>query len=286
MNYNTTEYDEKICGMESSIETLKSEIQKNQEDFTFYRDYDAKNLDKRLQAISEDYKSKHSNIETTLNSFTQFQIEAEMKLEKIEDEMESEKIEAEMKFKKIEDEMKFEKIEAEMKFEKIEKLKDKIKELSIKISQTSDNPKEDDAKKDSINTRYLYEEGEKDSINHKQSFLDLFKDWLNDNDPKTSLSLAEEENNSAKLAIYDAEIQKESNKLLDVSEVLDVGTCIAIPNDGLFCFGNSAISDASLLIDGEFRVQTLSPEVPSKWSSAVYNDQNIYCFGGSNNIQY
>jgi len=96
--------------------------------------------------------------------------------------------------------------------------------------------------------------------------------------------LATKENNRTKLNIYDTETQNANSKLLNISEVLDAGTCIAqIPNGRLFCFGNSAISDISLLIDEELRVQTLSLRIPAKWSSAVYYDQNIYCFGGSNN---
>jgi len=120
-NYNITEYDEKICDMESSIESLKTEVEKTKEDFTFFRDCDAKNLNKLLQNISEDINSKHSSIKANLESLTKFQIETEQK-------------------------------------DKIKKeIVEKIKELRIKTSQVRSNSNEDYTEKDFRNTSQLYQ---------------------------------------------------------------------------------------------------------------------------------
>ncbi|CAG9331325.1 unnamed protein product [Blepharisma stoltei] len=68
---------------------------------------------------------------------------------------------------------------------------------------------------------------------------------------------------------------------LDIPEELNRGTCIAqLPNGDLFCYGKDPSSGISLIIDKNCKIQMLPPGTPCAFSSAVYFEKRIYCFGG------
>ncbi|CAG9336094.1 unnamed protein product [Blepharisma stoltei] len=100
----------------------------------------------------------------------------------------------------------------------------------------------------------------------------------------TSLYLIGEVNKKTSLIVYNTEEEKENVKLLDTSLQLSDYTCIAqLPDNELFCFGNFPASGITSIIDRKLRVRILPSGTACSWSSAIYFNRNVYCFGGSDN---
>mmetsp|Transcript_6985 Transcript_6985/g.6835 ORF Transcript_6985/g.6835 Transcript_6985/m.6835 type:complete len:100 (+) Transcript_6985:849-1148(+) len=64
-------------------------------------------------------------------------------------------------------------------------------------------------------------------------------------------------------------------------------TCIALlPNGELFCFGDRNFTGITLIIDKNNKVRVLPSGVHCMYSSAIYFNRNVYCFGGTNDNYY
>ncbi|CAG9336085.1 unnamed protein product [Blepharisma stoltei] len=91
-------------------------------------------------------------------------------------------------------------------------------------------------------------------------------------------------NKNTNLIVFDTENEMEDIKTLNISDQLDSGTCIAqLPDGKFFCFGKRCpASGISLTIDKKLKICMMPSGTPCCYSSAVYFNRNIYCFGGWN----
>ncbi|CAG9334159.1 unnamed protein product [Blepharisma stoltei] len=99
-----------------------------------------------------------------------------------------------------------------------------------------------------------------------------------------SLYLIDWQYNKTTLIIYDTESEREGLKVLETPEWLSYATCIAqLPYGELFCSGNNAYpaSGITLKIDSHYNIRLLPSGTPCGYSSAIYFNRSVYCFGGS-----
>ncbi|CAG9322363.1 unnamed protein product [Blepharisma stoltei] len=126
---------------------------------------------------------------------------------------------------------------------------------------------------------------------HTNSFdpplMQAYQDYLNAYQQKTSLyNTTIDKYNKTNLIIYNTETETEEVKIFQTPESLDVGTCITqLPNGKLFCFGNYyRHSGITVLIDVNGGFEVLPSGTPCGYSSCIYFNSSVYCFGGENGI--
>ncbi|CAG9313849.1 unnamed protein product [Blepharisma stoltei] len=108
-----------------------------------------------------------------------------------------------------------------------------------------------------------------------------YQDYLNAYQQKTSLYNIIRDNNRTNLHIYNTETEAEEFKILQTPEPLDETTCITqLPNGKLFCFGNCWLYGITVLIDVNGGVEVLPSGTSCKFSSCIYFNNSVYCFGG------
>ncbi|CAG9331495.1 unnamed protein product [Blepharisma stoltei] len=118
---------------------------------------------------------------------------------------------------------------------------------------------------------------------YNPSLMQAYQDYINAHQQKTSLyNVAKDWNRKGNLIIYSTETEtQEEAKILQTPEPLDATTCITqLPNGKLFCYGNLKHYGITVLIDvnGEFEV--LPSGTPCTFSSCIYFNNSVYCFGG------
>ncbi|CAG9316863.1 unnamed protein product [Blepharisma stoltei] len=110
-----------------------------------------------------------------------------------------------------------------------------------------------------------------------------YQDYINAYQQKTSLYniTADDKNNRTCLHIYKTETETQEVKILQTPQPLDSGTCITqFPNDKLFCYGNNLLSGITVLIDANGGAEVLPSGTPCSFSSCIYLNNSVYCFGG------
>ncbi|CAG9311985.1 unnamed protein product [Blepharisma stoltei] len=114
--------------------------------------------------------------------------------------------------------------------------------------------------------------------------MKAYQEYLKAYQQKASLyNVTEGDNNDrTNLIIYNTETETEEIKILETPEPLDSDTCIAqLPNGKLFCYSNNLHSGISVLIDVNGGVEVLPSGTPWEWSSCIYFNNSVYCFGGN-----
>ncbi|CAG9320684.1 unnamed protein product [Blepharisma stoltei] len=125
---------------------------------------------------------------------------------------------------------------------------------------------------------FLYKES---SISSSE-ITEAFQEYVRAYNQLTSLYLIRRLNKTVNLIVYNTENEIEEVKTLGTPEI-DSTTCLArLPNGDLFCFGNYELSGITLIIDNNHRIRLLPSGTPCKYSSAIYYNRNVYCFGGYN----
>ncbi|CAG9330134.1 unnamed protein product [Blepharisma stoltei] len=110
------------------------------------------------------------------------------------------------------------------------------------------------------------------------------QDYLNACQQGASLYNLREDNRRTDLIIYNTETETQEVKTLQSPKPLDSSTCITqLPNGKLFCFGNFIHSGITVLIDANGGVEVLLSGTPCAWSSCIYFNKSVYCFGGYSN---
>mmetsp|Transcript_6737 Transcript_6737/g.6628 ORF Transcript_6737/g.6628 Transcript_6737/m.6628 type:complete len:200 (+) Transcript_6737:739-1338(+) len=122
---------------------------------------------------------------------------------------------------------------------------------------------------------------EKSPSMHDSKYINAYQDCITTYHQRTSVYSLIIKDFRSNLVIYDTERERKEVKILNTHELLNNDTCIAqLPNGKLFCYGNSDHSGVTLTIDGNGSVQDLPSGIPCSNSSAIYFNQNVYCFGG------
>ncbi|CAG9334786.1 unnamed protein product [Blepharisma stoltei] len=125
-------------------------------------------------------------------------------------------------------------------------------------------------------------EYQNDSSKHVPKLMQTYQNYASTLNQGDSLYLIDRWNNRTNLLVYNTVSDSKQTKILKTPEPLDCNTCIAqLPNGKLFCYGkNFPISGITLIIDENGGVQKLPSGVSCYWSSAIYFNNNVYCFGG------
>ncbi|CAG9317972.1 unnamed protein product [Blepharisma stoltei] len=117
-----------------------------------------------------------------------------------------------------------------------------------------------------------------DPSGHIPKLKQTFQDYIDTSSPKGLLYLIDSSHN---LLIYNADSNTKEKQILETPEPLDYGTCMAqLPNGKLFFYGRYQGSGITLLIDENWLVHKLPSGKPCRWSSAIFFNNSIYCFGG------
>ncbi|CAG9334776.1 unnamed protein product [Blepharisma stoltei] len=97
-----------------------------------------------------------------------------------------------------------------------------------------------------------------------------------------SLYLIDNEDNKTNLLIYNTESDTKEKKVIKTRYPLDWGTCIAqLPNGKLFCYGRrDPLSGITLIVDENGEIEKLPYGWHCSFSSAIYYNNSVYCFGG------
>ncbi|CAG9319815.1 unnamed protein product [Blepharisma stoltei] len=129
-----------------------------------------------------------------------------------------------------------------------------------------------------------------DSTLYDPPLMQAYQAYINAHQQKTCLYTITEnvDNNRNNLIIYNTETETEEAEFLELPESVDWGTCIAqIPNGKLFCFGKAnPVSGITVLIDMNGGIEVLPSGTPCYWSSCIYFNSCVYCFGGLNDYDY
>ncbi|CAG9316645.1 unnamed protein product [Blepharisma stoltei] len=94
--------------------------------------------------------------------------------------------------------------------------------------------------------------------------------------------IEKDKNSRINLIVYNTENRIEEAKWVNPPEWIDECSCAAqLPTHEIFCFGKGyPPSGVSLIIDVNLGVRMLPSGTPCSYSSAIYFNKNIYCFGG------
>ncbi|CAG9311984.1 unnamed protein product [Blepharisma stoltei] len=114
--------------------------------------------------------------------------------------------------------------------------------------------------------------------------MKAYQEYLKAYQQKASLYnvIEGDNNNRTNLIIYNTETETEEVKTLQIPQPLDSDTCITqLPNGKLFCYGNNRHSGITVLIDVNGGVEVLPSGAPWEWSSCIYFNNSVYCFGGN-----
>ncbi|CAG9332770.1 unnamed protein product [Blepharisma stoltei] len=153
-------------------------------------------------------------------------------------------------------------------------------ELKSKRSAILSKPNDPETEQDFRRTCSLYE-----NSSCETALIQAYQKYTNAYHQKTSLYIIKnEDNNRTDLVVYDTEYEKEELKLLDYLEPLGSDICITqLPKGELFCFGDYPPSGVTFIIDENLRIQRLPSGTPCFYSSAIYFNKSVYCFGGIDN---
>ncbi|CAG9328932.1 unnamed protein product [Blepharisma stoltei] len=151
------------------------------------------------------------------------------------------------------------------------------------LSRVNDPISEEDFRK----TCSLYDNDLEEIVANPQ-ISQAYQDYIVAYHQNTSLYFTRNVGNRTHLIVYDTESEREEIKVVETPEPINNGSCMAqLPDGELFCFGNSnPPSGISWIIDGNYGVRILTPGKPCYYSSAVYFNRNVYCFGGLNNSTF
>ncbi|CAG9329808.1 unnamed protein product [Blepharisma stoltei] len=98
-----------------------------------------------------------------------------------------------------------------------------------------------------------------------------------------SLYLLELDKHKVNLFIYDTKSEREEVQRLKTPKPLDRFSCAALlPNSELFCFGMYPLFGTTLIFDSNYKAYELPSGTPCFYSSVIYFNTSVYCFGGSN----
>ncbi|CAG9335150.1 unnamed protein product [Blepharisma stoltei] len=111
-----------------------------------------------------------------------------------------------------------------------------------------------------------------------QAYQDYIKAYI----LKTSLyNIPRNQNNRTNLIIYNTETETLEVKTLQTPKPLNKFACITqLPNGKLFCCANTNLSGITVLIDVNGRFEVLPSGTPCEYSSYIYFNNSVYCFGG------
>ncbi|CAG9325861.1 unnamed protein product [Blepharisma stoltei] len=95
-------------------------------------------------------------------------------------------------------------------------------------------------------------------------------------------NISEAPGKKTRLVSYDADTLKLKVTYLDTPEPLHIHTCVAqLPNNKIFCFGNSCpVSGITLIIDSNCDTKRLANGTPCFDAGAAYLNNAVYAFGG------
>ncbi|CAG9325300.1 unnamed protein product [Blepharisma stoltei] len=117
-----------------------------------------------------------------------------------------------------------------------------------------------------------------------QSLIQAYQDYHNAYQQKTCLYNIIREHKRSILIIYNTETETQEIKILKTSQPIDQWTCVAqLPNGKLFCFDHRRVSGIAVLIDMNGEVKVLPSGTSCKYSSCIYFNNSVYCFGGFSN---
>ncbi|CAG9335166.1 unnamed protein product [Blepharisma stoltei] len=118
---------------------------------------------------------------------------------------------------------------------------------------------------------------------HGPPLMQAYQDYLNSCQHGTSLYNLKRDNEETDLIVYNTETKTQEVKTLQTPQPLDLSTSITqLPNGKLFCFGNCVLSGYTVLIDTNGGIEVLPSGTPCEWSSCIYFNNSVYCFGGDN----
>ncbi|CAG9335167.1 unnamed protein product [Blepharisma stoltei] len=113
--------------------------------------------------------------------------------------------------------------------------------------------------------------------------MQAYRNYLNTCQIGTSLYSIWKVDKKTNLYIYNTETDTQEVIILQTPKPLDYSACISqLPNGKLFCFGDDKYSRTTVLVDRNGGVEVLPSGIPIRFSSCIYFNKSVYCFGGQN----